>query len=103
MSRIVAKILPLLGNKIVRSNIREGKFETAFIDRHHQAARWRDRYFITAFKRNTNDTVVGIYRELFISRPNTFHGKDYGPYNRAISVGHNEGWIFSEIDKRLQR
>ena len=94
----INNILPLLGNKVLRADKDSGKFKTDFIDRQHGMARWKDRYYIFVESINEDETVVRIFREVYISRP---YKGDWSPYVEAISVGHNEAWILTKIDQLL--
>ena len=92
VSRAISNIINTLGNDILLSDIDSGLFITGFIDRQHKAARWKDRYIILVQNQSPTRSVVKILRELYISRKN-------GPFNKAISVGHNEAWIMTQISK----
>ena len=92
VSRAVARVLPHLGNPVVLSDVANGFFETGFVERSHRAARWRDRYMISV-EESSSQTVVKILRILYISRG--------GPFNQAISVGHNEAWFLTQIIDHL--
>ena len=94
VAQIVSEILLELGNAIRIDDRQAGYFETEFIDRSHQAARWRDRYIIGLTNDAPERTVVRVARVLFISRGG-------GPYGEAISVGHNESWILKRIADKL--
>lgn len=94
VSRAVSNIITLLGNDVLLSDVNSGLFITGFIDRQHSAARWKDRYIITVNDEGVKQTEVKILRELYISRRN-------GPFNKAISVGHNEAWIMTQISNSI--
>lgn len=94
VSRAILTIISSLGNDSLLSDIKSGLFITEFIDRQHSAARWKDRYIITVKNKSPKRSVVKILRELYISRFN-------GPYNKAISVGHNEAWIMTQISHAI--
>ncbi len=93
VSHAVAGLLPQLGNPILLSDQANGIFETGFVERHHRAARWRDKYLISV-EEGHGRTVVKVLRLLYISRG--------GSFNQAISVGHNEAWILMQIAARLR-
>lgn len=95
VSRIIADILPLLGNGILTSDEENGLFITDFIERGHRMARWKDSYEINVSREGPQRTVVRIFRKLYISR-----GR--GVFNEAVSVGHNEAWIITKIAERLK-
>lgn len=95
ISRIVAEILPLLGNKILVSNEEVGVFATDYTERQHLMAGWRDSYEITVSSEGSTRTVVRVLRKLYISRSR-------GVFNQAISNGHNEAWIMTQIEQRLK-
>lgn len=94
VSHLISSIITTLGNDILLSDIDSGLFITGFFDRQHKAARWKDRYIITVENESPTRSVVKILRELYISRKN-------GPFNKAISVGHNEAWIMTQISKGI--
>jgi hypothetical protein len=94
VSRAISSIITTLGNDILLSDIDSGLFITGFIDRQHKAARWKDRYIIIVENQSPARSVVKILRELYISRKN-------GPFNKAISVGHNEAWIMTQVSKGI--
>ena len=89
VSHAVASILPRLGNRILLSDEANGVFETDFVERHHRAARWRDK-FVISVEEVSGQTVVKVLRILYISRG--------GPFNQAISVGHNESWVLTQVN-----
>lgn len=69
-------------------------FLTELTERQHWAARWRDSYEIAVMGEAPNRTVVRVLRKLYISRsPEVF--------SQAISVGHNEAWIMTQIGDKL--
>ncbi|MDH3737855.1 MAG: hypothetical protein OER92_01585 [Alphaproteobacteria bacterium] len=86
----INKIMPVLGNPVVRGKEEHGLFGTEFYGREHISAKWRDRYIISLGETTTNQTVVIVFRELLISR-----GKE--AFARAESDGHNEAWILTKI------
>ncbi|MBB4285347.1 hypothetical protein [Roseospira goensis] len=94
VSRVVESILPLLGNPIVVSDPVNGDFETDFKLRQHKAAQWVDRYIIRVIEREPKGSNVYVMRLLYISR-------DGKVFNQALSVGHNETWILTQIRDRL--
>lgn len=94
ISRMIAEILPLLGNKILVSNETIGVFVTDYMERQHLVARWRDSYEITVTSEGSTRTVVHILRKLYISRAREV-------FNQAISNGHNEAWIMTQVAERL--
>lgn len=96
VSRAVAKVLPLLGNKVAASNIEFGFFRTKDIERQHKAARWRDRYDIQVTKFDSHWTSLSIKRVIYISRDGT-------TFNEAISVGYNEAWIMKKVNEILMQ
>lgn len=73
-----------------------GVFVTELIERQHLAARWRDSYEIAVKSDAPNRTVVRVLRKLYISR-----GR--GVFNQAISNGHNEAWIMTQIRDKLNK
>jgi hypothetical protein len=94
VSKAAATVLPMLGNPIIKSDIRTGDFETGFIERSHSAARWRDRYFIFIDQDGLQNSIVRVVRQVYIDRSGR-------TFNQAISVGHNEAWILTRIGDRL--
>ncbi len=90
VSRVVASILPMLGNEIQGADETNGLFVTGPIERRHLMARWRDSYEISVTDESDNRTVVRVLRKLYISRSGNV-------FNQAISVGHNESWILSRL------
>tara|TARA_B100000315_G_C14363114_1_gene489359 strand:+ start:44 stop:748 length:705 start_codon:yes stop_codon:yes gene_type:complete len=96
VSRAVSSIITLLGNDVFLSDVNSGLFITGLMDRQNSAARWKDRYIITVNNEGVKRTVVKILRELYISRHN-------GPFNKAISVGHNEAWIMTQISNIVKQ
>ena len=102
VSKIIAGIMPLLGNDILLSDENDGVFETDFFQRQHSGAQWKDRYIITLTKWKENRTIVEIYRDLYIARRDSKSKTGYGVFVIAISSGHNEGWIMSQISNELK-
>ena len=96
VSQVIEEILPLLGNGVLVSDKERGVFITNFVERHHSAARWRDGYEINVIDEGPGQSVVVILRTLYISR-------SHGVFNQAISVGHNEAWIMTQIAEGLKR
>jgi hypothetical protein len=94
VSRVVASILPMLGNDIRTADETNGLFVTGPIERRHLMARWRDSYEISVMGESANSTVVRVLRKLYISRSRNV-------FNQAISVGHNEAWILTQIGDKL--
>ncbi len=73
-----------------------GIFETDFVERKHIAARWRDRYVIFVDSENEEQSVVRIYRSVYIDRSGDM-------FNQGESVGHNEAWIMNRISQYLAK
>jgi hypothetical protein len=96
IARSVGEILPLLGNPVELSDEDTGIFRTGIIDRRHPMAQWKDSYLITVEEAEPNRIIVRVLRTLYISRDGT-------TYNRGISSGQNELWIFTQIADRYQR
>lgn len=88
-------VLPHLQNPIIRDQEAIGVFKTDYFDRKHAAAQWRDRYVIHIAEASSNETVVSVYRDLWISRRDT-------PHVLAQSNGGNEAWILQSIERRLR-
>lgn len=88
-------VLPSLGNAVVRGQEALGIFGTEFLQREHQAAKWRDRYIITIRETEGGGTAVFVFRDLWISRQSS-------PYVRAESNGENEAWILMRIVGQLR-
>ncbi len=74
---------------------RFGVFETEFVERRHAAARWRDRYVIVVEPEGPDNTVVMVFRIVYIARSDNV-------FNQGVSVGHNETWIMTRVADQLQ-
>ena len=61
-------------------------------------AKWKDRYLIDIKPHKNGGSIVRIHRDIAISRRTR---GDWSGYIRAISSGHNESAILSEIDRGL--
>ena len=64
----INNIMPFLENPVIRGKEEYGIFGTNFYNREHISAKWRDRYIITLRETTSNQTVVTVFRELYISR-----------------------------------
>jgi hypothetical protein len=95
VSRVIAAILPALGNAVKTSDETNGIFTTEPIERRHLMARWRDSYEISVVGEAPKRTVVRILRKLYISRMR-------GEFSQGLSVGHNEAWIMTQIADKLR-
>lgn len=94
MARIVADIVPELGNPIERSDAGAGVFRTGRAQRSHAMAAWQDSYAVAVYTLAPGRTAVWVFRDVYISRGG-------GPFDQGISSGRNETWIFTEIGDAL--
>lgn len=95
-SRAIALTIANLEHRPLFQDKRNGVFETEFIERSHRSSRWRDRYVIFADWDGPNQTIIRIYRIVYIDRSGDV-------FNQATSVGHNEAWIMTRIEDLLRR
>ena len=102
VSESISRIIQNLGNDVLISDVDNGIFITDFIRRKHEISsskypvHWLDRYEILVKNKGSKKSVVTVYRDLYISR-------EPGIFNQAISVGHNEGWIMTQITNKLAK
>jgi hypothetical protein len=85
--------LPSLGYALDAGS--ETGFVTKFVDREHPAAKWRDRYIVSAVSTLDGETSVHVRRELLISRQGKSHVV-------AESNGSNEAWILLTMARRAR-
>lgn len=91
---LVENIFEDLDYQVTISNGTLGFIETDYTERHHASARWRDKYKIIVVEISQNQSVLLVYRSVFVSRSDDV-------FNEGISVGHNEAWIIREVDRGL--
>ena len=85
-----------LEHRIILRDKQLGILETDFVERRHSAARWRDRYVIFVDPDEPDQSVVRVFRIVYIDRSGTM-------FNQATSVGHNEAWILTRVGDQLER
>lgn len=89
VSRIVAAIVPRLGNRILVADPENGVFTTDIIERGHIGGKWQDSYSITISEEAPSHTAVRVLRTLHIRRDKKFR--------QHPSDGHNEKWVLTQI------
>lgn len=98
VSKVVAQILPEIGNPPKHMDIQSGIFMTESVARSHFAARWEDSYYITVTEQPEGRSLVRVLRTLHVYRGRQ---RDTKPTSPIPSDGHNEKWLLTQIGDRL--
>ena len=96
VASIMNDILSRAGYGIETFDQKNGVFKTTYLDQQHATARWRDRYVIAVGDSENGESIVRVYRQVYLSRPGAAE-----KYNLATSVGHNEAYILNEVARRI--
>lgn len=96
VSRATAAIVMQMPHKPRVIDQRFGVFETEFVEGQHAAARWRDRYVVVVEPEGPDQTVMLVFRIVYIARSDNV-------FNQGISVGHNETWLMTQVADQLGR
>jgi len=98
VSRVVAQMLPQIGNPPKLMDIQSGIFTTEPVARSHVTARWEDSYYITVTEQPEGRSLVRVLRTLHVYRGRQ---RDTKPTSPIPSDGHNEKWLLTQVGDRL--
>lgn len=97
---IAANVIKKLPHKIIEQDAKLGIFRTDYKESSHRGARWRDSYLVFVDTKDDNQTIVRIFRNIYISRSSK--GQEQ-VFNQATSVGYNEAWLMTQIGDELDK
>ena len=99
VSKIIAQVLPNIGNPPKLIDIQNGIFTTESTPRAHMTP-WEDSYYITVSEETGGRSLVRVHRTLFVYSARR-DPRATRPARPIPSDGHNEKWLLTQIGDRL--
>ncbi len=99
ISKIIAQILPNIGNPPKLMDIQNGIFTTESMARAHLTP-WEDSYYVTVSQEADGRSLVRVHRTLFVYSARR-DPRATRPARPIPSDGHNERWLLAQIGDRL--